>query len=71
MDTRLLLSTSCLLASVGLLAGCDYKNASDEPGGDNPRMWSSPLNNPEVPKKDEDYDGKKDPPEPVPNPNQT
>ena len=52
----------CLLAAAGLY-GCD--NTHDEPGGDNPRVWASPLKNPEKPKTDEDYDGKVDPAEPV------
>jgi len=59
---RLLLSATCMLAMLGM-AGCDKSH--DEPGGDNPRMWSSPLHNPDKPKTDEDYDGKVDPPEPV------
>lgn len=51
-----------LLAVAGLY-GCDKTH--DEPGGDNPRVWASPLKNPEKPKTDEDYDGKVDPAEPV------
>jgi hypothetical protein len=55
--------TIVMLAAVCVLYGCDKTH--DEPGGDNPRVWSSPIANPEKPKTDDDYDGKKDPPEPV------
>jgi hypothetical protein len=55
--------TICYMAVAAMLAGCE--KAHDEPGGDNPRVWASPIANPEKPKTDEDYDGKKDAPEPV------
>lgn len=62
MKNSVLVIFPTLLAALGL-AACD--KGYDEPGGDNPRVWSSPIANPEKPKTDEDYDGKKDPPEPV------
>lgn len=62
MDKRILLTATGLVAAVAL---CGCEKGHDEPGGDNPRMWSSPLKNPDKPKTDEDYDGAVDPAEPV------
>lgn len=62
MDKHFLLTATCMLVTFGMI-GCDKTH--DEPGGDNPRIWSSPLKNPDKPKSDEDYDGKVDPAEPV------
>jgi hypothetical protein len=62
MNKSILVTIPCLLAAV-VLIGCDKTH--DEPGGDNPRIWASPIKNPEKPKTDEDYDGKVDPAEPV------
>ena len=61
LDKHMLIAAGTV-AVFGLI-GCDKPH--DEPGGDNPRIWSSPLKNPEKPKTDEDYDGKVDPAEPV------
>lgn len=62
MNKHILVAIPGMLAAIAF-AGCDKTH--DEPGGDNPRVWSSPIANPEKPKTDEDYDGKKDSPEPV------
>ncbi|HYD33264.1 MAG TPA: hypothetical protein VEA39_01735 [Methylophilaceae bacterium] len=62
MNNKINISAAVLTAAFALY-GCD--KGYDEPGGDNPRVWSSPIANPEKPKTDDDYDGKKDPAEPV------
>jgi hypothetical protein len=62
MKLQLLAAVPCVFAAIAL-GGCEKSH--DEPGGDNPRIWASPIANPEKPKTDEDYDGNKDAPEPV------
>jgi len=62
MNKNIYLMAAGLAATVTLY-GCDKSH--DEPGGDNPRVWASPIANPEKPKTDGDYDGQKDPAEPV------